>query len=150
MKRKQFLVLKFSEVILKIDIIMIKRCLLFLMFIFSFKGISQKINCKEVHTGKFELNSEISGKTEILRTEKHQIETNTFMNVKVQYDVFWLDECSYELRNRKLISGTSKYAGQPTDVFKVQILRISNNKIYVKTSANFTDQSFESAIDIIK
>lgn len=129
---------------------MIKKFLLFYVLFFSITISCQNLNCKDVHIGKFEINSKLSGKTEILRTKECQIETNDFMNVKIEYDIVWIDECNYELRNRQLLSGTSKYNGLPTDVIKVQILDIRGNKIFIKTGANFSDQFFEGVIDIVK
>lgn len=127
-----------------------KNILLFLLLVFSFNANSQKLNCNRVHIGKFELDSETFGKTEILRTKNLQIETNKFLDVKVQYDILWINDCVYELRNRKLLSGTSKYDGEPGDIIKVEILKIEKNKIFVRTSANFSEKTFETVINIVK
>lgn len=121
----------------------------FLFVIFSLTASSQNLNCKKIQNGKFEINSEISGKTEILRTKNIQIETNDSLHVKVQYDVSWIDDCTYELKNRKLLSGTSKFNGEVTDVIKVQILKIEGNRIFIRTSANFSDQTFDTVVDLI-
>jgi len=125
-----------------------KIYLLLLIILNSCSSISQ--NCNEIHVGNFELNSTVSGKTKIHRTEKLQIETNEFMKVKSQYDINWVDDCTYQLKNRKLLSGNEEYNGEPNDIFTVKILKIEGSKIFVRTSANFTDSVFESQIDIVK
>jgi hypothetical protein len=128
----------------------ISSFILMLLLLFISCAKSQSIDCKKVHTGNFELNSKVSGKTKIVRTEKYQFETNEFMNVKSRYDIVWIDDCHYELRNRTLLSGTDKYNGEPTDIFKIEIVKIEGSKIFVKTGANFAKEVYDGEIDIVK
>ena len=68
------------------------------------------------------------------------------MDVKSIYDIVWIDKCTYELRNRRLLKGDTKYNGEPNDVFKIQILKVEGIKAWLKTTANFTDFVTESVV----
>jgi hypothetical protein len=98
--------------------------------------------------GTFELDAGEYGIITIIRTENSQIETNDFMNFHATYDVFWIDECHYELRNKKVIKGESKYGNNPSDIIKAEVLKITGSKILLKLSSNYTD--FVTECEIIK
>ena len=119
--------------------------LLFLTF-YCQKNYSQASNCEQMHVGKFELKSKVSGTTTIIRTATTQTEINKLMDVKSIYDIVWIDKCTYELRNRRLLKGDTKYNGEPNDVFKIHILKVEGIKAWLKTTANFTDFVTESVV----
>lgn len=102
-----------------------------------------------MQVGKFELVSKTSGTTIIERTKNTQTETNKTMNLKTSYDLVWINECSYELRNRKVLEGTSKFVMQPTDVITVEIIKIEGTKLLVKITSNFSDKIAEVEINKI-
>jgi len=120
----------------------------YLLVILSINAKSQSFDCGKIHVGKFELDSEETGITSILRTDKQQYETNKKYDVKVQYDIVWVDNCTYQLKNRKLISGKLS-EGDPTDIILVKVLKIENNIMFVQCSSNYSDFISESEIKIL-
>lgn len=102
-----------------------------------------------MQVGKFELTSKTSGTTIIERTKNTQTETNKTMNLKTSYDLVWINDCRYELRNRKVLEGTSKFVMQPTDVITVEIIKIEGTKLLVKITSNFSDKIAEVEINKI-
>ncbi|MCW1147569.1 hypothetical protein [Flavobacterium lacisediminis] len=120
--------------------------LLTLLSSFSF---AQSLDCKKMQVGKFELVSKTSGTTIIERTKNTQTETNETMQIKTSYDLVWTSECSYELRNRKVIEGSSKFVMKPTDVIRVEIIKIEDAKLTVKITSNFSDKVAEAEINKI-
>lgn len=109
-------------------------------------SFAQSLDCKKMQVGKFELTSKTSGTTIIERTKNTQTETNETMNLKTSYDLVWINDCSYELRNRKVLEGTSKFVMQPTDVITVEIIKIEDTKLLVKITSNFSDKVAEVEI----
>lgn len=101
-----------------------------------------------MQVGKFELVSK-TGTTIIERTENSQTETNETMKLKTSYDLVWINECSYELRNRKVVEGTSNFVMKPTDVISVEIIKIEGTKLTVKIASNFSHKVAEAEINKI-
>jgi hypothetical protein len=110
---------------------------------------AQTKNCLRVHEGTFKLTSE-QGTTIIKRTKTKQIETDPKIKFKATYDVVWLDDCTYQLRKPKLISGDPRLAGNSSSVLTVKIIEVKAKSYVVRTSANFTDMVLEREIEIIK
>ena len=107
---------------------------------------AQTTNCSAGKIGKFELNSPTVGKTIIIRTELNQTELNDSLKYEATFDLKWVDNCSYELRNKKLIKGDIRLAGQPTDILKVEILKIEGDKVFIKSSSNYSDRVVERVL----
>ncbi|MBE9577408.1 hypothetical protein [Flavobacterium proteolyticum] len=120
-----------------------------LLILLSSISFAQSLDCKKMHVGKFELVSETSGTTIIERNKNTQTETNKTMNIRTSYDLVWTSECSYELRNRKVLEGTSKFVMKPTDVIRVEIIKIEGKKLTVKITSNFSDKVAEVEISKI-
>lgn len=120
-----------------------------LLTLLSSISFAQSLDCKKMQVGKFELVSKTSGTTIIERTKNTQTETNETMQIKTSYDLVWTSECSYELRNRKVIEGSSKFVMKPTDVIRVEIIKIEDAKLTVKITSNFSDKVAEAEINKI-
>lgn len=120
------------------------------ILIISNISISQTNNCKSGRTGTFELVSTVSGRTIIERSADKQTETNDTLKIIATYDVIWTDSCRYELRNKRLVKGDSKYAGLPTDILKVEILKVEGEKVFIKSSSNYSDRVVERTLTKIK
>lgn len=109
----------------------------------------KKVDCSEVKTGKFRLMDEEIGTTLIKRTKTKQIENNKELKVKAKYDVVWIDDCTYQLKNPKRKKGDAKFIGQAGQVITVKILWIEDGVMRVKSSANFADIVVESNIEVL-
>jgi hypothetical protein len=121
--------------------------LTFLLSILIYDGaLGQTNECKSAKTGKYELVTPTSGRTIITRTKTTQTEQNDSLKYEATFDLTWTDSCTYELRNKKLIKGDIRLAGQPTDILKVEILKVDNNKIYIRSSSNYSDRVVERVL----
>ena len=61
------------------------------------------LNCAKFKTGKFLLNDKVQGITHIERIGSKQIEYNEKSKVKLESEMFWLDECTFSLKLSKII-----------------------------------------------
>lgn len=128
---------------------MIKKITFLIYIAFTLNTNAQASKCDTGHVGIFELDSgEEYGITRIERDNNTQTETNDHMGFKAQYDVVWINDCNYELKNKKIIKGVSTYGTQPTDVLKVEILKIEGSKIFMRLSSNFT--TFVTDCEMVK
>jgi len=107
---------------------------------------AQTPNCSTAKIGRYELDSPKSGKTIIIRTKLTQTEINDALNYEATYQVIWLDSCKYQLKNKRLIKGDPILAGQPSDIYIVEILKIEGSKIQIKTSSNFSNKTIERTL----
>ncbi|UUC44163.1 hypothetical protein [Flavobacterium cerinum] len=104
----------------------------------------QEINCKKFHVGKFRHVSDVSGTTQIVRTKNTQTEVNEKLKVKVVYDIRWIDDCTYEISNRRIISEKNKTDKDEMNfILNVKILRSEGNKVFVSYTSNFSDDVYE-------
>lgn len=128
---------------------MIKKMAFIIYTAFTLNATAQVSKCDSAHNGIFELDSgEEYGVTTIERNDKTQTETNEHMGFKALYDIVWVDDCNYELRNKKIIKGTSSYGMQPTDIMKAEVLKIEGSKIFLRLSSNFS--TFVTDCEMVK
>lgn len=118
--------------------------------LFSLAINAQTSHCKAAHIGKFQVDSGESGITVIERNKKTQTETNEKAGYKARYDIVWIDDCHYELRNRTVIKGKSWEGSSPTDILKAEILKVVNGKVFLRLGSNFSDEVMECEMIKIK
>lgn len=109
----------------------------------------ERKDCDDVKTGEFRIENEY-GITIIKRTLNKQLEIGKRDSSEIIMDVVWLNDCTFQLRNAKLLKGPEFLRGNPTDILTVEIVGIDGNKLTTKTTANFTDFSRETTMEIIK
>lgn len=104
----------------------------------------QEINCEKFHVGKFRHVSDVSGTTEIVRTKNTQTEVNEKLKVKAVYDIRWIDDCTYEISNKRIVSEKKKTDKDEMNfILNVKILRSEGNKIFVSYTSNLSDDVYE-------
>ena len=118
--------------------------------LFTLTILGQKPTCKSLHTGSSKVFTKEAGTTFIKRTEKLQTEKNDDLGYEIIFDIVWINECTYELRPKKLIKGDPSIMGDGTHVLKTRIKEISNNSYIAETSANFNPGIFDFVVEIIK
>lgn len=117
---------------------------------FCLLGIqAQKPTCKSLHIGSFKVTSAESGTTFIKRGQKEQIEKNDFLGYEVVFDIKWLDECTYELRPKKLIKGDPSIMGNGNDFVRTKIKNITAKGYTAETTASFSPGSADFEVQII-
>ena len=62
----------------------------------------------------------------------------------------WVDECTYELRNKEFIKGPEYLKGPEGGVLRVEILEVKERSMLVSTTSNFSDLKVEVEIEIVK
>lgn len=111
---------------------------------------AQTSQCRAAHIGKFQMDGGEYGITIIDRNKTTQTETNEKGGYKARYDIVWIDDCHYELKNRKVIKGKSWEGSSPTDVLKAEILKVANGKVFLRLGSNFSDEVMECEMVKIK
>lgn len=113
-------------------------------------SIAQTNTCKSLQTGKFKITTEETGTTYITRTKDTQIEENKALGVEIVFDIKWLDDCTYELRPKKLIKGDPWIMGDGTHVLKTTIKNITDKTYVAETSSNFSEGIYNFTVEIIE
>ncbi|EGV45032.1 hypothetical protein BZARG_82 [Bizionia argentinensis JUB59] len=96
--------------------------------------------------GTFELKSE-TGTTIIERKGNTQIEKSNGFNY--YSDVEWITDYKYELKNHR------NHKGEPekeelNSIYTVEILKMTKDSVRTKLISNYSDQSLERTLKIIK
>jgi hypothetical protein len=119
-------------------------CLLLVM------GSQAQNKCQKVRKGNFKLAVPGRGITIVTRSSTKQIETNDSLGTKVSYDIIWQDNCNYKLRNRRLLSGTSKMEWKLDNVINVEILEVNDKTYKAHFTSNFSTFVTDYELEIIK
>lgn len=127
------------------------KSLLFLLLLNPALSTPKKSpDCRSLHEGKFKVSHSQSGTTIITRTKDIQIEENVDYGVKMSFDIKWIDDCTYELRPKKMISGDPAFMGPAGSYLTVHIKDIKDNTYTAVTSSSDTPEVMEFTVDVIK
>ena len=118
--------------------------------LFTLTVMGQKTTCKSLHTGSFKVYTEESGTTFIKRTKKQQIEKNDLLGYEVIFDITWVDECTYELRPKKLIKGDPEIMGDGSSFVRTKIKNITAKGYIAETTASFSPDTLDFTVEIIR
>lgn len=116
-----------------------KKSILALCFMPILTGLKAQ-SCKSVQLGKFKIHNEKTGVTFISRTDNYQIEENKTLDIKMMFTIVWIDDCTYELRPYKLLSGNPRFFIKDiiittviTEVKKHGYKAVCSNNLYTGT-----------------
>ncbi len=126
-----------------------KLILLAFIFISQFTQ-AQTSGCLPLQKGKFSITDETYGTTYITRTKKYQVEESPKLGLKARYDIIWLTECKYELKNMVFLEGGINNEELAKTVVIVEITKVNLKSYTVKVSSNYNDKTFDAVVDIIK
>lgn len=129
------------------------KSFLFLIFFTQILVITtsaQLPTCKSLHTGTFRISTRETGTTFIVRTEKQQTEKNDELGYEVIFDIKWIDDCTYELRPKKLIKGDPVIMGDGTNVLKTRMKNITAMGYVAETSSNFDTLIVDFKVEIVR
>ena len=102
-----------------------------------------------MHTGSFKVVTKESGTTLIKRTEKQQFERNDYLGYEIILDITWIDECSYELRPKKLIKGDPSIMGDGNNFVRTKIKNITAKGYIAETTGSFSPDSIDFVVEIV-
>lgn len=133
------------------QLILLMKVVIFLLFSIgaSLPLFAQKPTCQSLHEGAFKITTEETGTTLIKRTKTYQVEENARFGYKIIFDIKWLDECTYELKPRQLITGDPAIMGNGKNVLTTRIKKINKTTYVAETSANFSDQIMSFEVEIL-
>ncbi len=123
--------------------------ILFLMIAFNSVLFGQDPTCMSLHEGTFKVITKETGTTFISRSTKYQTEENSFLKYKVIFDITWVDDCTYELRPKRIIEGDPAIMGSGKNVLRTRIKSITNKSYTAETSANFSLGTTDFKVEII-
>ena len=125
--------------------------LLLLFFIVGAVAKAQSLDCNAIYTGKFKTivvsPDGVKMTTIIYRQKDKQVEENLTTGLKMEFDITWTSDCSYELSKPRFLKGA--LPGVSRDhILYVKIISIEGNKYKAEVSANFAEEKrvYEIAI----
>ncbi len=106
------------------------------------------LKCKQFRTGKYYVDDTLAGRTYIVRNDSVQIETGADDDVKAEFRVSWVNECTYVLTFSRILEDPK---GNAKDWPKVIIVTVSITSVaadsYMQTStSNLSMQVFTNRV----
>ena len=103
----------------------------------------EDLSCKYFHKRTFSLPSIDGTDHKIIRNNKKQIEIVSFKGLQSEYDIKWIDECTYILYNRRVTKGVNEYPDFKDTLYN-QITPLSKNKC--KVTSWFKESEKQDAV----
>ena len=126
-----------------------------LLFTFALQAIAFTISaqtpgCQSLHTGSFKVSSPESGVTYIKRTKNQQIEKNDEIGYELILEITWIDECTYDLRPKKLVKGDPSIMGDGTGWVRTKIKNITPQGYTAETTSSFSSEVVDFLVEIVR
>ncbi|MBS1732650.1 MAG: hypothetical protein JST02_05080 [Bacteroidetes bacterium] len=122
----------------------------FILMLLNLTSEGQKITCQSLHIGTFKSISKEFGTTLITRTKNDQTEENKKLGYKLIYDLFWISDCTYELRLKKVIKGDPALMQESKFVLTIKIKQIKKNSYITENRSTYSDKISTHEIMILK
>ena len=109
--------------------------------------------CKDLQSGKFRIAPDNTDANEyiITRTAQHQFEEVPSTGVKMQFDIKWTSECSYELSKPRVLKGEVPFPVSDSQVLYVKITKVSSTYYTAEMTFNLAeDLKMVKNIQIVK
>ena len=130
---------------------MTRKKIAFLLFIITTSFVSaQTLGCIPLQKGKFKMENDEIGTTYITRSKKHQLEETPKIGLKARYDIEWVNECKYILKNRVTLEGSDLFKVPEDAQVIVEIIKVNLKSYNVKVSSNFNNKQFDGLVEIVK
>lgn len=115
---------------------------LLLLIALTLLSFTLKDECKGFRNGTFELNSAEGKKHTIIRKGNKQTEYVEKAKSLSEFDIKWIDDCSYILFNRRILKGEDLYSDSNSDTLYVEVIEIKGN--FFKIKSKMKGYNFES------
>lgn len=112
------------------------------MVIISSGAFGQEMECKDFRNGKFQIISEV-GNSIIERKGSKQIEYGEGSNLKMEFNVKWLNDCTYTLELKEVLENPKNLQLPEGMILTVEILEIKEKSYIQRTSSNLSDLVLE-------
>ncbi len=121
---------------------------LLIVLLISSNGIDNK-SCKPFVKGTFVFNSVDGSQHKIIRKKTKQIEVLDSKNFQSEFDLKWINECTYIIFNRKVTKGVDEYPQFNNDTLYNQVIPVSKTKCKVSSWMKGT-QKVETELTKVK
>ena len=106
--------------------------------------------CSHLRTGKYLIEDEYIGTTQINRNNKYQYEENEKLGIKVKLSISWIGDCEYKLT---FISGTcskdKNYKFETRSVI-VKITKVAENYYEQISHIEYDDLKFKNDVYLVQ
>jgi len=126
-----------------------KNVIFTFMFLSSLFCFGQKNNCESVRVGVFKIDVGESPVQVITRNDKYQFEEIKEFDYKARFEINWIDDCTYELLNKKVLQGNLPMEIPKDLIVRIKILNVEDDTVTVRCSSNLTDFVADLKMDII-
>lgn len=113
-----------------------------IVLLFSTSAYTQSTSCKDFKNGNFEISNDQMGLLKISRQGSEQIEYIEKAGIKFQYEVKWLNECTYTLKLVKILESPKGYQlpkEAKSMILTINIIETKDKSYIQKTSSNIYD-----------
>lgn len=113
-------------------------------------GSFAQVDCSKLKNGNFKSSEAGRGDLLISRKGKVQTEEHVATGVKLSMDIIWTSDCSYDLKNIKVLKGEFVNPFPSDAVVHNEIIEVNNKSYRVRCWVSVApDQKFEFTIQII-
>ena len=117
--------------------------------VFSLGTLAQE-DCAKIKNGTFKSVEEGRGDLIIIRKGKVQTEEHAATGLKLTMEVVWTSDCTYELRNVRVVKGEFSNPFPAGAVLHNEVIEVSDKSYRVRSWLSIApDQKFEFTILII-
>ncbi len=107
-------------------------------------------DCKKLQLGTYRISGDDTNPESILiRTSAYQFEEVKSLGLKLQFNIRWTSDCTYELSNPKVLKGELPSIKDDQVVY-VKIKKVAATYYTAEISSNFNDLVLERNIDILE
>lgn len=127
-----------------------KNIIIALLISTSTLAFGQEIDCENFKNGKFEIIDAVYGNSIIERNGTTQTEYGENSELKLEFKVEWLNDCTYTLELTKVIENPKNIDLPDGMILTVEIIKTTENSYFQKSSSNLYDMTAESELIRIK
>lgn len=120
-----------------------RKIFLILLLVMSIGVFAQQPECVKFKNGKFKIPDSELGDSYIIRDGSRQIEYADKSNIKLEFRVKWLDDCTYTLKLKKILENPDKVKLPRGLIITVKIIEVRENSYLQRTTSNLYDLVLE-------
>ncbi|MEH0153185.1 hypothetical protein V6R21_03505 [Limibacter armeniacum] len=123
-----------------------KNLIALVLICFSTVTFGQTIECKKFKNGKFKIVDAEIGNSIITRKGSKQIEHGEGSQLKLEFKVKWIDDCTYTLELKKVLENPKNIELPEGMILTIEIIETKENSYIQKTTSNLYDKVLESEL----
>lgn len=123
-----------------------KNLIMSVLICFSTVTFAQTNECKKFRNGKFKIVDEEVGNSIIIRKGSKQIEYGEDSQVKLEFKVKWIDDCTYTLELKKVLENPYNIELPVGMILTVEIIETKENSYLQRSTSNLFDMVVEGEL----